>query len=83
MYEIKNADLICFTDDPKNRNKYYKTYLRKPIHEDPNRSAKVYKILGDIELEKYDYTIWVDGHAGIKFQYAEEIVEGFLKQSKT
>lgn len=74
LYEVKGADLICFTDDPTNVNKYFNTIIRKPSHDDPVRSARKYKILGDPILEKYDYTIWVDGNMLIKFYKVDDLI---------
>lgn len=77
-HKIKNADLFCFTDNPSNKNKYFKTIIRKPTHRDPNRSAKKYKVLGDKILDKYEYLIWVDGNMIIKFDDAEKVVQECL-----
>lgn len=76
--KIKNADLICFTDNPKNRARQYKTIVRKPEFDDSNRSAKRYKVLGDDLLNKYEYSIWIDGKFHIKFNDAQKVIEEAL-----
>jgi hypothetical protein len=78
LYEIKDADLICFTDNPENKNKYFKTILREPGNSDSNRAAKKYKILGDPIIDKYEYSIWVDGNHLLKFKDAQKVIDEIL-----
>lgn len=78
VFDVKNCDFICFTDDPSNKNKYYKTVVREPEFEDPNRSAKRYKVLGDELIDQYDYSIWIDGRHQVVFKDAKDVIQNIL-----
>lgn len=79
LYKIKNADLICFTDNIDFKSDSYKIIIRQGTHQDPNLSAKKYKLLGDPFLDKYKYSIWADGNQLLKFKDAKVLVNSYLR----
>lgn len=61
QFFIPGVDYICFTDREIKSNTWE---IKKctPIYNDPNRNAKKYKILPHRYLEKYDWSVWIDGN---------------------
>jgi hypothetical protein len=60
-----DVDYICFTDSDLTSNTW--NVIKTPgTHEDPVRSAKIYKILPHRYLKEYDVSIWIDGNVRIR-----------------
>lgn len=65
-YVDVNCDYICFTD---NNNLYSDVWDIRYIDKayvDPNRAAKIYKILPHHYFSEYDWSIWIDANCTIK-----------------
>lgn len=80
LHKIMNADLICFTDSAIT-SKNWKIIQRTPENKDLTRAAKRYKVLGDKILNKYKYTIWIDGRILLKLTDAKVLVQKYLEES--
>ena len=78
LQEIKGCDFVCFTDDPKLKSDVYEIILCKAKFDDPNRSAKIYKLLPHKFLPKYEFSLWVDGNVIIKLSNIELFIQKFL-----
>jgi hypothetical protein len=76
---FQGADFIAFTDIRKRRSRWE---MRQPntTFEDPNRNAKIHKILAHNYLPDYDYSLWIDGTVCL-VQSAEEMIERYLGDS--
>jgi hypothetical protein len=55
-------DYICFTDNKNVKSDVWKVIYSESIHEDPVRSAKIYKIKPHEFLQQYDISIWIDAN---------------------
>ena len=61
-YINPDFDYICFTDNKEIKSDVWRIVHSEPIHEDPVRSAKVFKIKPHEFLQEYDISIWVDAN---------------------
>ncbi len=59
--KFEGVDYYCFTDNKEVKSDIYQIKLYDPIFSDPTRSAKIFKILPNVFLPEYEYTIWIDG----------------------
>lgn len=57
----KDFDFVCFTDSDFKSN-VWQIRKMEPTHNDPVRSAKIFKILPHRYLPEYEYSIWIDGN---------------------
>jgi len=58
-------DHICFTDNKDLKSKNYKIIYSEPMHSDPCRAAKIFKVLPHKYLANYDISIWMDASARV------------------
>ena len=61
-YVNPDFDYICFTDNKEIKSDVWRIIDSEPIHEDPVRSAKVFKIKPHEFLKEYNISIWVDAN---------------------
>lgn len=74
----KGCDFVCFTDSDL-ESRAWQIKKMKPVHEDPVRSAKVYKILPHKFFLEYEYSVWVDGNFFIRGD-VKELINKYLKE---
>ncbi|MFH1769724.1 MAG: glycosyltransferase domain-containing protein [Parcubacteria group bacterium] len=72
----KGFDFVCFTDMDL-ESKTWDIRKVQPVHEDPMRSAKIYKILPHEYLPEYEYSIWADGNMLLRGD-ANELIDKYL-----
>jgi hypothetical protein len=61
----KEASFVAFLDEPWESE----TWRSLPVHtalSDPNRNAKIHKILSHVYLPDAEYTLWIDGSVTIQ-----------------
>lgn len=58
---IPGVDYICFSDKYI-RSRSWRVERVEPRHDDPGRSARVYKVLPHEVLDSYDTSIWMDAN---------------------
>ena len=61
-----SCDYICFTDNSKLQSSVWDIVYRSPIHKDPVRNARSYKIQPYKFLNKYNLSLWVDANFMIR-----------------
>ncbi|MBW9094620.1 DUF616 domain-containing protein [Microbacterium jejuense] len=72
------ADFICFTDDPDLSSETWEIRrVERAFPQDPVRSARLFKILGDESLDGYDVTLYIDASVLLR-RSPEQIVEDWL-----
>ena len=76
---IDGADFICFTDDSSLKSKVWDIRKVSNISKDPNRNAKIHKILAHKYLD-YDYSIWIDGSVSLLME-PEYLIKKYLKNN--
>ena len=62
IYVTSDFDYICFTNDTNIKSGVWKVVYEAPIHEDPVRSAKIFKAKPHDYLSEYDISLWVDAN---------------------
>ena len=62
----KDFDYICFTDNKNIKSNVWKIVHKDYTHQDPVRSAKVFKIKPHEYLQDYEISLWVDANFIIK-----------------
>jgi len=78
QYLDPETDYICFTDNPKLKSDVYEIRYSKATNEDPNRSAKIFKISPHKYLREYNYSLWIDGSVNIIKIKMDEMVNQYL-----
>lgn len=72
------VDFVAFTDSGENT----KTWDVRPVckdYKDPNRNAKIHKILSHQYFTDKRYSLWIDGSITIDFPFAiEKLIEMYL-----
>lgn len=74
--QFENNDYICFTDSDLKSN----VWTIKPacsLFSDPNRNAKIHKVLAHQYLEDYDYSLWMDANIYLQVSI-EELIKKYL-----
>ncbi|HEY7270479.1 MAG TPA: glycosyltransferase domain-containing protein, partial [Dehalococcoidia bacterium] len=73
---FQGADFIAFTDIHKPATGWQ---IREPCGDfaDPNRNAKIHKVLAHKYLLDYDYSLWIDGTVRL-VQPVEELIDRYL-----
>lgn len=61
---LPNCDLVCFTDNEALESKAFG--FQPPIHPDPVRAAKIFKIMPHRFFPEYTYSLWVDASVILK-----------------
>lgn len=61
-YVPPNCDFVCFTDQDFDSNVWDVHKVDPLFPEDPNRSAKIYKILPHNFFPDHDQSVWIDGN---------------------
>lgn len=70
--EIPNVDYICYTENRSIKSNFWKVKYVNPSEKDPNRSAKIYKILPHKFLpSQYDKSVWIDGNFRVVGDFRE------------
>lgn len=57
----ENCDYICFSDNPDLESDFWEIRLMEDSILDNNRKAKQYKVFPNKYLNKYKYSLWMDG----------------------
>lgn len=65
QFQEEDVDYICFTDREL-ESKTWRIVKSLPLYEDPNRNAKKYKVLPHRYLQKYDWSVWIDGNIKVR-----------------
>lgn len=78
---IHDADLFCFTDQDFTSQNWNIIKVSPFDKDNLTLSARKYKVLGDPLVNKYEYTIWVDGSMTIIFDSALNVVKKYLNQT--
>lgn len=78
-HRVDGCDYLCFTDDKELQSDFYKIIYCKPIFKDPNRNAKIFKILPHLFLKNYEYSLWIDGSVYLKDYNYLTLVENYLQ----
>ena len=73
------CDFVCFTDQDFISDTW-KIKRVKPEFEDPNRSAKIYKILPHKYLLEYEISIWIDGNLLVRGD-VNKLINDYLKNN--
>ena len=81
-FKIEGCDMVCFTDDPMIKSDVFDVRLVKPVHEDPTRNARMYKVLSHKFLPEYEYSVWIDGNIRLKKDDLKKIVSKHLSEQK-
>lgn len=81
-YVSKNVDYLCFTDNKKLTSKFWTPVVIEESPLDPTRKARQLKIKGHPMLEKYDYTVWIDGNMDLIGDVTALIARHFLATEK-
>ncbi|MDF2560587.1 MAG: hypothetical protein K0R99_2033 [Microbacterium sp.] len=72
------ADFICFTDDPELTSQTWEIRrVERALPQDPVRSARMYKILGDGSLDDYEVTLYIDASVLLRGS-PEQVIEEWL-----
>ena len=66
LVQNKDFDYVCFTDNEDIKSDAWKIIYKDAIHEDPVRSAKIFKIKPHEYLQDYEISLWVDANFIIK-----------------
>jgi len=74
----EGADFICFTDDVNMKSNVWEIRPACNLFKDPNRNAKIHKILIHQYLPEYRYTLWIDGDTALRVPM-RELVERYMK----
>jgi hypothetical protein len=76
---FRGAEFLAFTDIRKSRSGWQ---FREPCsrYEDPNRNAKIHKVLAHRYLSDFDYSLWIDATIRL-LQPVEELIERYLADS--
>ncbi len=77
----KQADFICFTDNPKIKSTFYKVILVEKPENDPFKSNRYYKILSHRVLPTYAKTLYVDANVLITTQDLDDIFNNCLEKA--
>jgi len=74
------ADFVCYTDDISLKSKVWDIRKVSSISGDPNRNAKIHKILIHKYLSEYKYTIWIDANIYLIVP-AKLLIDKYLKDN--
>lgn len=62
--DLEKYKYVCFTDKPEHaEGKGWEVIHKSPTHDEPVRSAKLFKIRPHLFLQDYDVSLWVDANA--------------------
>ncbi len=76
--ELKDCDLVCFTDRKDLESKAFEIRFQPAVHSDPRISAKIFKMLPHRFFPDYDYSVWVDASIVFKRGDIIELVNTYL-----
>lgn len=78
----KDIDFIAFVDETYPENA---TWDFKPAYNqfsDPNRNAKIHKIMPHLYFPDKEYSLWIDGSVNIEFSFdMKRLIELYLKNA--
>jgi GT2 family glycosyltransferase len=74
----KGADFKAFLDNPNVTSKTWEILPAADEFDDPNRNAKVHKILSHKYFPDYEYSLWIDGNVNLKVPI-RQIIPAFLR----
>src|ERR1700722_13892456 len=72
-YPCDGAATLAFVEGSNRINNQVNNWQFRPIHSefrDPNRNAKIHKVLSHKYLGQFDYSLWIDGNFDICFNYS-------------
>ena len=72
------ADLICYTDNMSIKSDTWEIRPACNIFSDPNRNAKIHKVLIHQYFPEYKYTLWIDGDTYLRTSVLE-LIKKYLK----
>ena len=75
----EGCDFVCFTDQDF-KSDVWQVRKVESLFEDPNRSAKIYKILSHKFLSEYEVSVWVDGNMLVRGDI-NELVQKYLDKN--
>lgn len=73
--------LVCFTDRSDRRHDQFNVVQAPPLFADPNRCAKLFKVLPHVFFPGYDYSVWFDGCIQFKRLDPVRLVRELLRES--
>ncbi len=62
LYHNTDFDYVCFTDNKELKSDIWEVRYSEPIHKDPVRSAKIFKVKPHEYFQKYDVSVWCDAN---------------------
>jgi GT2 family glycosyltransferase len=75
----RNVDFVAFTESLVEST----TWQTRPVHKlfnDPNRNAKIHKILPHVYFPDKEYSLWIDGSVVIDFTFpVSRLIEMYLQ----
>ena len=74
----EGADFICYSDNPHLKSDIWEIRPACSLFKDPNRNAKIHKILIHQYLPEYKYTLWIDGDTTLQVPL-RELVDRYMK----
>lgn len=78
----KDVDFIAFVDEAYPENP---TWDFLPVHKefsDPNRNAKIHKVMPHLYFPNKEYSLWIDGSVSIEFSFdLKRLIEIYLKDA--
>jgi len=78
----QNCDFYCFTDRKDITSKIWKVIYKKAKYpNDPNRSAKYFKMFPHEFFKDYEYSLWMDARTYVKNKDIFKITKQLLKEN--
>ena len=74
----EGADFICYSDNPNLKSDIWEIRPACDLFKEPNRNAKIHKILIHQYLSEYDYTLWIDGDTILKVPM-QTLIDRFMR----
>jgi len=73
-------NFVCFTDNQNLTSETWDVRVVDAPHQDPTRSARMYKVLPHHFVNEYETSIWVDGNIVVRGD-VNDLVETYLRES--
>jgi hypothetical protein len=78
----KNIDFVAFVDEEYKENPLWKFLPAHKEFSDPNRNAKIHKIMPHLYFPDKEYSLWIDGSVNIEFSFdMKRLIELYLKNA--
>lgn len=79
-YKSDKFDYICFTDNPNLKSDFWEIRMIPDCNLDPTRKARYVKILPQLFLQDYEYSVWVDANINV-IGDLQELLRIYLSKS--